>query len=112
MAPKLSEKDDCLERSSGSQHTAESAKKEEDRDIEKGDDSSPTRAQFNEHVPASRGGSLAALSQRSGQLQKYTEDGKRIMQEEDCWDKLGYQWPTWKKVRTEFTRLIVSDDQV
>lgn len=97
MATPTNEKDDRVERSSDSEHTAESADKQ-NRDIEKGEDSSPERAEFNEHPRASRGGSLAALTQRSGHSQRFTDDGKRIIQEEDCWDALGYQWPTWKKV--------------
>lgn len=96
MAPP-EEKEDRIDRSSESEHTASSADKA-DVDIEKGGQSDAERTEFNEDVRASRGGSLAALSQRSGRSQKYTEDGRRIMQEEDCWDKLGYQWPTWKKV--------------
>lgn len=93
------EKVERIHNSDDSQHTASSSEKIE-RDVEKGEDASPEGTEFNEHAKASRGGSLAALSQRSGRSQKYTDDGKRIMQEEDCWDKLGYQWPTWKKVRT------------
>lgn len=27
----------------------------------------------------------------------YSEDGRRIITEDECWDKLGYSWPTWKK---------------
>ena len=26
-----------------------------------------------------------------------SKDGRRIITEEECWDKLGYNWPTWKK---------------
>lgn len=96
MAPP-EEKEDRIDRSIDSEHTASSADKA-DVDIEKGGQSDAERTEFNEDVRASRGGSLAALSQRSGRSQKYTDDGRRIMQEEDCWDKLGYQWPTWKKV--------------
>lgn len=88
------------ERSSGSLQTADSGEKNE-KDVEKGDDTSPVRAQFNEHAQAPRSGSLAALAQSRSEPQKYTDDGKRIMQEEDCWDKLGYQWPSWKKVRLD-----------
>lgn len=96
MAPP-EEKEDRIDKSSRSEHTTSSAEKA-DVDVEKGAPSDTERTEFNEHVKASRGGSLAALSQRSGRSQKYTDDGRRIMQEEDCWDKLGYQWPTWKKV--------------
>lgn len=96
--PPPTEKVERIQNSDESQHTASSSDKVE-RDVEKGEDASPERTEFNEHARASRGGSLAALSQRSGRSQKYTDDGKRIMQEEDCWDKLGYSWPTWKKVR-------------
>ena len=27
----------------------------------------------------------------------YTEDGRRIITEDEAWDHLGYTWPTWKK---------------
>lgn len=98
MVSQPSEKGDIAGRSSGSQHTAETADKA-GRDLEKGEESSsPERTEFNEHPRASRGGSLAALSHRASHPQTHTDDGKRIMQEEDCWDKLGYQWPSWKKV--------------
>ena len=26
-----------------------------------------------------------------------TDDGKRIITEDECWDILGYSWPAWKK---------------
>lgn len=28
---------------------------------------------------------------------KVSEDGKRILTEDDCYDVLGYSWPSWKK---------------
>lgn len=100
MAPEPRDKVERTERSSGSLRTGDSGEKNE-KDVEKGDDASPTRADFNEraHSQAPRSGSLAALTQSQSQAQKYTDDGKRIMQEEDCWDQLGYQWPSWKKVK-------------
>lgn len=99
MAPEPHEKVERPERSSGSLNTADSGEKKE-KDLEKGDDYPPrTGSQFKENVQAPRSGSLAALAQSQSQEQKYTDDGRRIMQEEDCWDKLGYQWPAWKKVR-------------
>lgn len=29
--------------------------------------------------------------------QNFTSDGRRIITEDECWDALGYTWPTWKK---------------
>lgn len=100
--PKPNEKAEQSQVPNGSQYTAESAEHKE-KDVEKGEDSSPERAEFNENPrQASRGGSLAALTQRSSHPPPtHTEDGRRIMQEEDCWEALGYQWPTWKKVGFE-----------
>lgn len=109
MAPPPEKVDmDRIQNSDESQHTASSSEKAE-RDVEKGEDPSAEGADFNEVARNTRGGSLAALSQRSSRGQRYTDDGKRIMQEEDCWEKLGYQWPTWKKVRIAFSMVMYSD---
>ena len=27
----------------------------------------------------------------------FTPDGRRVITEDDCYDKLGFSWPTWKK---------------
>ncbi|RMY95493.1 hypothetical protein D0861_00672 [Hortaea werneckii] len=34
---------------------------------------------------------------KSSVPQKYTEDGKRVMTEDEAWPHLGYCWPSWKK---------------
>ena len=28
---------------------------------------------------------------------RYAEDRRRIITEDECWNKLGYTWPSWKK---------------
>ena len=33
----------------------------------------------------------------SDSRQKYTPNGKRVLTEDEAWDKLGFTWPTWKK---------------
>lgn len=34
---------------------------------------------------------------RETEKPKLTDDGKRIITEDDCYDVLGYSWPIWKK---------------
>lgn len=39
----------------------------------------------------------SSLASAPSNTPKYTEDGKRIITEEDCAHLIGYGWPTWKK---------------
>lgn len=59
-----------------------------------------TQSQWEEKPQnASRGGSLAALSQRRRSAnEQYYVDGKRVLQQNECYDALGFSWPSWKKV--------------
>ena len=50
--------------------------------------------QDEETTPVARHASLASAPSRQP---KYTEDGKRIITEEECAHLLGYAWPTSKK---------------
>ncbi|KAI9653474.1 MAG: hypothetical protein M1831_006022 [Alyxoria varia] len=47
-------------------------------------------------LPASKGGRRES-SYGSTQLWGVQEDGKRVIQEWECYDKLGYSFPKWKK---------------
>ncbi|OAQ71770.1 MFS multidrug transporter [Purpureocillium lilacinum] len=38
-----------------------------------------------------------SLAPSQSKQPQYTPDGKRIITEEECYDALGYSWPSWKK---------------
>lgn len=59
------------------------------RDVEKAND---------KRVDSSDENAGAEHSEKDGQQEpNFTQDGKRIITEDECYDKLGYSWPTWKK---------------
>lgn len=102
MAPSFDEKRDAesIEKDhkgdSSSSSDLEAGKKEAGQQ----GTSTGTESQWNERPQdAGRGGSLAALSQRrkSASSQHYV-DGKRVLQQNECYDALGFTWPSWKKV--------------
>ena len=45
----------------------------------------------NDHTPSDK------ERRTSSNAQKFTPDGRHIITEDECWDKLGFTWPTWKK---------------
>lgn len=60
------------------------------------DDNSPPRSEWNEAPRRStRGGSLAALSQRhqSG----YAGGGRKVLTQHEGYNATGYAWPAWRK---------------
>ena len=60
------------------------------KDVEKGDS--------DENVEVDRRESAGGMkSSPGGTQQHFTDDGKRVITEDECWQKLGYCWPTWKK---------------
>lgn len=59
---------------------------QEEKDPEKGDSSSEDNA-------AAPGEHLGVKKTENRKV----VDGKRIITEEECWDALGYSWPSWKK---------------
>ena len=62
--------------------------------------SAGTESQWNEKPQdAPREGSLAALSsRRKSANEAHYVDGKRVLQQNECYDALGFAWPNWKKV--------------
>ena len=60
------------------------------KDVEKGDSSDELYVNHRESV----GGMQSAPG---GTQQHYTDDGRRIITEDECWHRLGYSWPKWKK---------------
>ena len=57
-----------------------------ERDVEKGDSSSEDNGNgTGEHL------GVKPTENRE------VKDGKRVITMDECWSKLGYSWPTWKK---------------
>lgn len=54
----------------------------------------PAPGQDVEHTGARRHSSLASAPSNTP---KFTDDGKRIITEEECAHLIGYGWPSWKK---------------
>lgn len=83
MAPSIPEKD-----------RQESPESDPAKDTEKGESDNGVVADPNEGLSEKE---KNAYHRKSSIPPKVAEDGRRIITEEECWDSLGYSWPTWKK---------------
>ena len=62
-------------------------------DVQKNTANGPTTTEHKEAVPEKQKQSW----RKSSIHPNIAEDGRRVITEDDCWDVLGYNWPTWKK---------------
>lgn len=61
-------------------------------DIEKNNTEQDRFASLHENTNHHRSTSSGTKKEDSNSI-----DGRRELQQDDCWEKLGYAWPSWKK---------------
>ena len=71
--------------------TPESNRSGENNDLEKGEVEGADDITHRESVQPEM------KSAPGGIEQHYTDDGRRIITQDECWPILGYSWPAWKK---------------
>lgn len=89
-----SEKKDLVERPGNS---PQESKEEVELHREASSSSSERARDMEKGIQDGVGASQDEKRKSSAKQGKYTDDGRRILTEDEAWDHLGYTWPSWKK---------------